>query len=119
MQVPAQFTVLWSAPLLNVENAPEGHRTFHFSTKQHVFATNTIGIAIGKFCSISLGPYAGLEIPVSIFAPNLEVLVEAAVEFGPFDGTSESNVFTPFPSFLPPPAIHPLPFPYAPLQATF
>ena len=68
--------------------------TYHFSSS-HKLATNTIGIGIGPFYKMQLLPHVNggeKEIPLSVYAPSWDVLVEAVVEFGPFENPKESNV---------------------------
>jgi hypothetical protein len=91
-----------SAPSTSVITQDPKTSTFHFSSS-HKLATNTIGIAIGPFYKLQLLPHVdggaqkngeGLnrQIPLAIYAPSWEVLVEAVVEFGPFEIQHESNV---------------------------
>ncbi len=92
--MPTNYVVITSAPLkLHEIDATTALQTFYFSTK-YPLASNTVGIAAGKFCEFSLSPYLvpDIQLPIQIYAPNWEVIAEALEEFGPFGSDHKSNV---------------------------
>eukprot|EP00026_Physarum_polycephalum_P003780 Phypoly_transcript_03794.p1 GENE.Phypoly_transcript_03794~~Phypoly_transcript_03794.p1 ORF type:complete len:705 (+),score=81.51 Phypoly_transcript_03794:151-2265(+) len=101
VRVPNGVSCVMSAPP-SAKSAQDSETTTYFFACTHKLATNTIGIAIGPFYKLELLPHAektgqyGQEelkkIPVAIYAPSWEVLVEAAVEFGPFENQADSNL---------------------------